>query len=308
MIRTEDAKDELFDFMIANAVYPFCSKNGKVFLRCAAKGLLTKEKTKEIIECFNLQTKSDCDALRGEIKAEAKKHRFSRPIKEWVEEERPREMFLQKGAENLPLAKLLAIILRTGKEGLSAEELAKNLLNRFGSLRAIDAAPISELSAIEGIGPAKAVQIKAALELGKRFSREKALLTKRLSRPDEVIEYVGEFYAPYLRDKEKEVFSIILLDIKNKPLDNIAISAGSVNASIVDPKEIVKAASLKSASAVILIHNHPSGETVPSKEDIELTKRIEEACDLIGVNVLDHIIIGKNVEDFYSFAREGLLD
>jgi len=307
MIRTKDAKDELFDFMIANTVYPFCSNNGKVFLRCATKGLLTKEKTKEIIECLNLQTKSDCDVLREKIKAEAKKRRPNRSIKEWVEEERPREMLLQKGAENLSLAKLLAIILRTGKEGLSAEELAKNLLNRFGSLRAIDAAPVSELSAIEGMGPAKAVQIKAALELGKRLSREKALLTKRLSRPDEVIAYVAEYYAPYLRDKEKEVFSIILLDIKNKPIENIAISAGSVNASIVDPKEIVRAASLKSASAVILIHNHPSGETVPSKEDIELTKRIEEACALIGVNVLDHIIIGKNVEDFYSFARAGLL-
>ncbi|MFY9429698.1 MAG: JAB domain-containing protein, partial [Acetomicrobium sp.] len=114
-------------------------------------------------------------------------------------------------------------------------------------------------------------------------------------------------YAPYLRDKQKEVFSVILLDIKNKPIGNVEISKGSVNATVVDPKEIVKAASLKSASSVILVHNHPSGESAPSSEDIELTSRIAYACDLLGVNVLDHIIIGKNADDFYSFATEGLI-
>lgn len=298
---------ELLDYMVANAIYPMYSKNGKIFLRCSRKGLLSEEKTREIIQQLNIKTAKECEKLREEIKRGVAERRVSRPIKEWIEEERPREMLVQLGAENLPLSKLLAIILRTGKEGMSAEELAKALLNRFGSLRAIDSAPISELSKIEGVGFAKTVQIKAALELGKRFFKEKAKAKKKLKKPDDVIGYVSEYYTPYLRDKEKEFFNVILLDIKNKPIDNIEISRGSVNATVVDPKEIVKFASLKSASSIILVHNHPSGETAPSQDDIELTNRIVEACKMIGVKVLDHIIIGKNIEDFYSFAKEGLI-
>ena len=297
----------LIDFMVSNAIYSFYSKNGKVFLRCSRKGLLTPEKRNELILQLNIKTPEECKELREEIKKEVAQRKISRPIKEWIEEERPREMLAQRGAENLPLSKLLAIILRTGKEGMSAEEIAMILLNRFGSLRAIDSAPISELSRIEGVGFVKAVQIKAALELGKRFFKEKATARKKLNKPDDVIDYVSEYYALYLRDKEKEFFNAILLDIKNKPIDNIEISKGSVNATIVDPKEIVKSASLKSASSIILVHNHPSGETSPSQDDIELTNRIVSACKVIGVKVLDHIIIGKNYEDFYSFAKEGLI-
>lgn len=296
---------ELLDFMVVNAVYPMCTKNGKIFLRCSKKGLLTEERRKEIIQQLNIKTPNECKKLREEIKKQIAQCKVNRPIKEWIEEERPREMLVKCGAENLPSSKLLAIILRTGKDGMSAEELAKVLLNRFGSLRAIDSAPISELSKIEGIGFAKAVQIKAALEIGKRFFKESARTMKKLNKPEDVISYVSEYYAPYLRDSEKEIFNVILLDIKNKPIDNIEISKGSVNATVVDPKEIVKVASLKSASSIILVHNHPSGETTPSENDIELTERIQEACKLIGVKVLDHIIIGKNKDDFYSFAKEG---
>ncbi len=298
---------ELLDFMVANAIYPMCSKKGKVYLRCPKKGLLTEERSNDIIRQLNINTADECEELRGKIKRMVAERKSTRPIKEWVKEERPREMLVQLGAENLPLAKLLAIILRTGKDGMSAEELARTLLNRFGSLRGIDSAPISEISKIDGIGLAKAVQIKAAFELGKRLFKEKAETKKKLNKPDDVIGYVSEFYAPYLRDKQKEVFSVILLDIKNKPIGNVEISKGSINATVVDPKEIVKAASLKSASSVILVHNHPSGESTPSSEDIELTSRIAYACDLLGVNVLDHIIIGKNADDFYSFATEGLI-
>jgi len=284
-----------------------CSRNGKVFLRCSRKGLLTEERTKEIIQKLNLKTADECQKLREEIKKEVAKRRINKPIKDWIEEERPREMLVKIGAENLPLSKLLAIILRTGKEGTSAEELAKVLLNQYGSLRAIDSVPVSELSNIEGIGFTKAVQIKAALEIGKRFFKEQAQAKKKLKKPDDVIEYVSEYYSSYLRDNEKEFFNIILLDIKNKPIDNIEISKGSINATVVDPKEIVKNASLKSASSIILVHNHPSGETEPSKDDIELTNRIKDACNILDIKVLDHIIIGKNVGDFYSFAKHGLI-
>lgn len=303
----KNPQSQIISFMIDNVIYPFCSKKGKIFLRCSRKSLLTKERKNEIVQQLNIKTDIDCRKLREEIKEDVAKRRVNRPIREWIIEERPREMLVHKGAENLPLSKLLAIILRTGKEGTSAEELAKILLNRFGSLRALDSVPVSELSKIEGIGFAKAAQIKASLELGKRFYKEQAKTRKKLKRPDDVVDYVSEYYAPYLRDKEKEFFNMILLDIRNKPIDNVEISMGSVNATVVDPREIVKSVSLKSASSVILVHNHPSGETTPSQDDIELTNRIVQACKVIGVKVLDHIIIGKNKEDFYSFAKEGLI-
>jgi DNA repair protein RadC len=303
----QNLNSEIINFMIVNIIYPYYSKRGEIFLRCSKKILLTPEKRSEIVQQLNIKTAEECKELRKHIKEEVAKHRVNRPIKEWIEEERPREMLLQRGAENLPLSKLLAIILRTGKEGMSAEEIGKILINQFGSIRAIDSAPITELSKIEGVGFTKAVQIKAALELGKRYFKEKATIRKKLQKPDDVIDYVSEYYAPYLRDQEKEFFNIILLDIRNKPIDNIEISKGSMNATVVDPKEIVKSASLKSASSVILVHNHPSGETTPSQDDIELTSRIVSACKVIGVKILDHIIIGKNFEDFYSFAREGLI-
>lgn len=298
---------ELLDFMAQNRIYPMRNKNGKIFLKCSRKGILSEEKKNEIIKRLNIKTPQDCKELREAIKKEVANRRITLPIKKWIEDERPREMLAKQGAENLPLSKLLAIILRTGKEGMSAEELAKVLLNRFGSLRAIDSASFSDLSKIEGIGFAKAVQVKAALELGKRLYRERAKEKKKLNKPDDVIDYVSEYYSTYLRDSEKEFFNVILLDIKNKPIDNIEISKGSVNATVVDPKEIVKHATLKSASSIILVHNHPSGETTPSPVDIELTNRISQACNLVGIKILDHIIIGKNFDDFYSFAKEGKL-
>jgi DNA repair protein RadC len=216
-------------------------------------------------------------------------------------------MLIKYGPEAISLSKLLAIILRTGKEGTNAEELSKRLLNHFKTLREIDSAPISEICKMDGIGHAKAVQIKAALELGKRLYKEEAEKKKRIGGADDVIGYVAEYYGPYLRDAKKEFFHVILLDIKNKPLHNIEISKGSLNAAIVDPKEVIKEATLRSASSIILVHNHPSGETEPSSEDVEITSRIVQACDLVGIKVLDHIIIGKNKDDYFSFAKAGLI-
>ncbi len=118
---------------------------------------------------------------------------------------------------------------------------------------------------------------------------------------------MSEFYGPYLRDAKKEFFNVILLDVKNKPIHNVELSKGSVNASIVDPKEIIKEATLKTASSIILVHNHPSGDAEPSSEDIKITNRVVQACNLVDIKVLDHIIIGKNKEDYYSFAKSGLI-
>ncbi|PIP12563.1 MAG: hypothetical protein COX49_04970 [bacterium (Candidatus Stahlbacteria) CG23_combo_of_CG06-09_8_20_14_all_40_9] len=283
------------------------SKKGKVFFKYPKKGLLTDNKAREIIELLEIKTREDCEKLRNEIKNRRSLLRENRPIKKWIKEERPREMLVKNGSESLPLSKLLAIILRTGREGISAEELSKRLLNKFGALRKIDTATISEIREIEGIGLAKAAQIKAALELGKRLYKETAGRKRKIKKPDDLIEYVSEYYGPYLRDSAKEFFHVILLDIKNKPIDNVEISKGSINASVVDPKDIVKEATIRSASSIILVHNHPSGETEPSQEDKRLTKSIIDACELIGVKVLDHIIIGKNQEDYFSFAKNGLI-
>jgi DNA repair protein RadC len=268
---------------------------------------LTRDRAEELIEQLKIKTAEDCKRIRNEVKRRAAALRENRPIKEWIKDERPREMLIKYGPESLSLSKLLAIILRTGKEGTSAEELSKRLLNKFGALREIDSSPISEICKMDGIGPAKVAQIKAALELGKRLYKESAQKQKRIKKADDVISYVAEYYGPYLRDAKKEFFSVILLDIKNKPIHNIEIGKGSINAAVVDPKEIIKEATIKSASSIILVHNHPSGDAEPSSEDINLTNRIIDACNIVKIKVLDHVIIGKNEEDYYSFAKWGLI-
>lgn len=240
--------------------------------------------------------------------SKAAEKRSYKSIKSWIKEERPREMLIQSGAPSLPLSKLLAIIFRVGNEGLSAEELGRNVLNEFGGLRALDSASVEDICKIPGIGPAKAAQLKAAFEIGKRLYKETAQARKQIKTPEEVIGYAAEYYGPYLRDAKKEFFHAVLLDIKNKPIENVELSKGSISATIVDPREIIKEATLKSASSIILLHNHPSGDATPSSEDIDLTRRICRSCKLVGIKVLDHIIIGGNMEDYFSFAREGLIE
>jgi DNA repair protein RadC len=225
------------------------------------------------------------------------------PIREWVEEERPREIILRHGAEQLPPAKLLAVVLRTGRPGVSAEELARRLLNAFGSLRGMDAATLPELCRFDGIGPAKAAQIKAALEIGKRLTRERASAGVKIESPEDAVRYVMEYYGPYLRDKGQEHCFAILLDRRHRPIRHLEVSRGGRCASIVDPREIVREAALHSAEAVLLIHNHPTGDVRPSTDDLRLTRRVRKGGELLDIRLLDHIIIGKNAEDFYSFAR-----
>jgi len=204
-------QEELFNFLAANGIYPMISKRGKIFFICSKKVQLTQDKAKELIEQLKIKTAEDCKRIRNEVKKRAAALRENRPIKEWIKDERPREMLLEHGPESLPLSKLLAIILRTGKEGASAEELSKRLLNKFRTLREIDSTPISEICKMDGIGPAKVSQIKAALELGKRLYKESAQKQKRIKKADDVLGYVAEYYGPYLRDANKEFFNVILL-------------------------------------------------------------------------------------------------
>jgi DNA repair protein RadC len=302
-----DENEEMINFLVVNRIYPMCSKNGKIFLWKPRNVILSDEKATEIINQLGLKTIEDCERIREIIKEKLAARRTNQPIRKWIKEERPREMLTKYGPEKLPLSKLLAILLRTGRESISAEELARSLLNRFKTLRGINSATMSELCEVEGVGQAKAAQIKAALELGKRLYREEAEKKRRLSTAQDVIGYVSDYYAPYLRDSNKEFFNVILLNARNKPIGNVELSKGSLTSSVVFPKEIIREATMKAAASIILVHNHPSGEADASEDDIETTNRIVKVCELVGIKVLDHIIVGRNKNDYFSFLEEGLI-
>lgn len=224
-------------------------------------------------------------------------------IKDWPEDERPRERLLRHGASTLSDAQLLAIILRTGAASgrQSALDLARELLGRFKDFRAMDLAGSAELCAIKGIGRAKEAQIRAALEIGKRF-REPPKSTVRPIRgyADVVSRYKAE-----MGNLKREVFKAILLDNKNRILRELTISEGSLTASLVHPREVFNPAIRESAAALIVVHNHPSGDPTPSREDRELTRRLSAAGELIGIRLLDHVILGHGRH--VSFAEERLL-
>lgn len=225
-------------------------------------------------------------------------------IKDWPEDERPREKMLKQGAEQLTDAELLALILRTGDAaaGRSAIDLGRDLLQAFGGdLRQLAGATLAETCRVKGAGLAKAASVKAALELGKRFQSRRLETLERFTTPRQVFDYFHHAY----RDARKEYFFILLLDGKNRIIRKVAISEGSLNQSIVHPREVFNPAVRDSAAAIILIHNHPSGDPAPSREDTEITRRLKDAGDLLGIRVLDHIIIGD--ERYTSFADLGLL-
>lgn len=224
-------------------------------------------------------------------------------IKDWPVADRPREKLLHAGPACLGDTELLALILRTGLSSprTSALDLARQLLSRFGSLRALTVATVAELCAIPGIGPAKAADLLAVGELARR-------LASTPLRPGERFTTSGEVFAHFherLRDQRKEVFLTLLLDSKNRLLREIRVSEGSLNASIVHPREVFAPVVRESAAAVLLVHNHPSGDPTPSREDLELTGRLRDAGELMGIRVLDHIIIGRGC--YVSLADRGLL-
>jgi DNA repair protein RadC len=226
-------------------------------------------------------------------------------IKEWPEDERPRERLMKLGADTLSEAQLLAIVLATGdaSSGQSALDLAMYLVRTFNGLRALDAASIAELCQIKGIGPAKATTIKAALELGKRLLGEPVQRHLKVTSPQDLVNY----FQPRLQHLRKEVFKAVLLNTKHQMLKDVTVSEGSLSASLVHPREAFLPAIKESAAAVIFLHNHPSGDPTPSTEDKELTLRLVEVGQLIGISVLDHIIIGSGSPGYISFRDAGLL-
>ncbi|ABO51059.1 DNA replication and repair protein RadC [Desulforamulus reducens MI-1] len=222
-------------------------------------------------------------------------------IRELPPEMRPRERMLKEGAGSLTEIDLLAIMLRTGTSKVSVLELAAELFSHFKDLRALSQATIEELSQIKGVGPVKAVQVKAALELGRRLAAMPAETRVIIRCPEDVCGLVMED----LRDLDREHFLALLLNTKNQVLARETISIGTLNSSVVHPRELFKVAIRRSAASMILVHNHPSGDPTPSREDIVLTKRLIEAGEIIGIDVLDHIIIGDN--KFTSLKSKGLI-
>ncbi len=222
-------------------------------------------------------------------------------ISNMPEELRPRERLREVGPGALSLAELLAIILRIGSRQETALELAHRILLDPRGLRFLAEATFDELCQIKGIGLAKAAQIKAALELGKRLACLEPDLKPAIHTPEEASNLVMEEMC-YL---DREYFRVVLLNTKNRVLVVETVSIGSLNASLVHPREVFKRAIQKSAAAIILVHNHPSGDPAPSPEDLEVTQRLCEAGRVVGIEVLDHIIIGDHV--FTSLRAKGLI-
>jgi len=224
-------------------------------------------------------------------------------LKELPEGERPREKMLAKGSAALSNAELLAILLRTGTKEDSVVRLAERLLTKQGDKGLAGLAVLSpqEMSKLKGIGSAKAVTVAAAIELGKRLSALEPLERLIIRSPGDA----ANIMMARLRYESKEHFVAMLLSTKNHVLATPTISVGTLNASIVHPRELFKEAINYSAASVILVHNHPSGDPTPSKEDIELTRRIAEAGKLLEISVLDHLIIGDN--KYVSLKEKGII-
>ncbi len=211
-------------------------------------------------------------------------------IKNWPEEERPRERLLKLGADNLSNAQLLAIILRSGGGGKSALDLAMEMLDSFKNLKNIENASIKEFTLLKGMGSAKAAQIKAAFELGRRLLREPCEKGPVFSSSRDVYSY----YYPVVKDIKREVLFCAMLDAKNRVFRDCRVSEGTLTNSLIHPREAFRNAIRESAASVIFVHNHPSGDPTPSREDISITERLVHTGEIVGIKVLDHIIIGYN--------------
>ena len=220
-------------------------------------------------------------------------------IKDIIKDERPRETLLKKGETYLSDSELLAILINNGTRDKSAITLAREIIETSDGIRNLSNITVEELSKIKGIGLAKACRIISALELGRRVSVASEMQKFKISSPQDI----DNVYMEELRYKKKEIFRVVLLNTKNVIIGSKDISEGSLNASIVHPREVFLEAIKKSANKMILMHNHPSGDPTPSSEDINITKRLISAGQIVGIEILDHVIIGDG--SFYSFKENG---
>jgi DNA repair protein RadC len=222
-------------------------------------------------------------------------------IRDFPKEERPRERFMQSGPKSLSNQELLALLLRTGTKNESVIQLANRLLTTFEGLRLLKDASIEEMTSIKGIGEAKAIQILAAVELGSRIHKLNFEDRYVIRSPEDGANYCME----EMRFLSQEHFVCLYLNTKNQIIHKQTIFIGSLNASIVHPREVFKEAVRRSAASLICLHNHPSGDPTPSREDIEVTKRLVEFGRIMGIDLLDHLIIGEH--KFVSLKEKGYI-
>lgn len=224
------------------------------------------------------------------IDSEPADRQYFTRIREIPLDDRPRERLLKYGANALSVAELLAIVLRTGVHGCNAIELASHLLSQHGGLRGVSSMTVEEIAAVHGLGPAKAAQIKAAIEFGRRLVSASEEERPRIGSPLDVYNLLG----PSLREERREHFVALLMDTKNGVIRQRTISIGDLSSSLVHPREVFVEAIRGSAASIIVAHNHPSGDPTPSPEDMAVTRRLKEAGDLLGIDLLDHIVLGDN--------------
>src|SRR2546426_866477 len=226
-------------------------------------------------------------------------------IREMPEDERPREKLLARGVSALSDPELIAILLRTGLRGANAVEVGRQLLEKYKSLTGISRCSVKELRKIPGIGQTKALELVAAFGLGQRLARE-TLSKQKIDSPELVNELLGH----EMRQLRKESLRVILLDTRYHCIRTEEVSLGSVNESIAHPRDVFRPAVISSAYAVIVVHNHPSGDASPSQTDHSLTRRLAEAAELLQIKLLDHIIIGAPADGspgYFSFKEAGVL-
>ena len=224
-------------------------------------------------------------------------------IRDWPVPERPRERLYTAGAHALSTRELIAILVGSGTETRSAVDVAGSLLQAGGgSLRRLGSLSIADIKQVDGVGPAVAARVLAALELGRRMARESAAERPRIQGPCDVY----DLCAPALRDLQQEEFRILLLNTQHAVVRELVVTRGTLDASIVHPREVFRSAISESAAAVILVHNHPSGDPAPSREDREVTDQLVAAGRLIGIPIIDHVVVGDG--RYVSFVEMGLLD
>lgn len=219
-------------------------------------------------------------------------------IKDIPKSERPRERLKKYGRENISNEELLSIILNTGTKNKSVKDISNLILSKINDITDLKDITLNSLKQIDGIGEVKAIKILASIELGKRVYMDKNLVNIKMDTPEKIYNYMKN----EVEGKNQEYFYAIYLDSKKNLIDKKLLFIGTLNKSIVHPREIFKYAYLLSASSIICVHNHPSGDTIPSKEDLNLTKALVEIGKIQGINIIDHIIIGKN---YYSLYQNG---
>jgi DNA repair protein RadC len=222
-------------------------------------------------------------------------------MRAWPENERPRERLYWNGATALADAELLAIQLGSGRRGKDAVEVAREVLAAYGSLAQVAGCEVLELARLPGVGRVKAARLAAAFELTRRLRARTPGARTPLGSPAEVYAAFG----PLMEDLKREVFRVALLDAQNGLVRDVVISEGTLSASLVHPREVFKPAILESAASVILLHNHPSGDPTPSREDIRLTRQLVECARLLDLRLHDHVVIGRG--RFVSLAERGII-